>query len=381
MRRYRKSYFAEPGARIVHPGLINDTKSDHDTIFGLVTDKSQHLKDVMRTGPNTDFGWMQLQQKEALYASHHREPLGKSYSRGHVLPQCMQNPDFAHGTIASTSESAKELLYPTLPHSPDSDALYRKSHHASLPGEQKKRDYEWGDLKPTSHRFGRVNVQGESIDACFQDSLHPILRLKQVEDMRALTDRLGKPRYLSAANRALDATHVYGSRPANDEGSARECIQSCYSREEQEPDEDLGKPRHYGWKNTTCKSRTFGIPTIRADIKTPSHRSIADCQNYGDDTATKELLYPSKFEMHGISEEEFTRPRDEAFLRSLFVKIGFGESDEIAKLVWTIVCGKKECASIATYRDTLNEYYAAKRKGERELVLWRKRAEAASKVL
>nr|CCA17384.1 conserved hypothetical protein [Albugo laibachii Nc14]CCA24374.1 conserved hypothetical protein [Albugo laibachii Nc14] len=378
VRRYRKSYFAEPGARIIHPGLLKDVRADADVTFGVVSDKSQHLRDVMRTGPSTDFEWLQQQQREGVYASHCREPLGTSYSRGHVLPKCMQSPEFAHGTIGSTSESAKELLYPRAPPSPDSEALYRKSHHASLPGEQKKREYDWGDIKPSSYRFGRVNIHGEDISACFQDSPHSILRPKQVEGMRGFHDRLGKPRYLSAASRELDVTHVYGTRVKSDEGSARECIQSCYSHEEQGPDVDLGKPRHYGWKNTTCSLRKFGIPTIRADIPAPNHRSIADCQNYGDESATKEILYPSKFAMNGISEEEFTRPREEAYLRDLFEKIGFGEGEETASLIWSALCVKGEGVSIAEYRDALNEYYNAKSKGLRGLEQWRKRVEAAS---
>ncbi len=50
---------------------------------------------------------------------------------------------------------------------------------------------------------------------------------------------------------------------------------------EQQPDADLGKSLREGFRNTTRagdENRSFGIPTIRTDVRLPKLRSVANTQ-------------------------------------------------------------------------------------------------------
>lgn len=391
VRRYRKSYFAEPGSRIAHPGLINDLKQiDPLTKFGIVTTGSHHVQDVLANAPATEYQRIALAKSEANYASHKREPLGKSYTRGHVLPANMQKPEFAFGISGTFGDSARELLYPSTSFNNRQDEeLYKRSHGSVAPGEQKNREYQWGAAKidPHKYRFGvktnAVGAEGLGASACLNPEMDETLprtgiTAKQVEDLRSTYDHLGKPRHLGASSSNLPPDHIFGAPLKKDPGSAWDCIQGQYSADEQQPDADLGRPANYGWKNTSAETRSFGVPSIRSDIPLPGKRSIADGQNYGDDSSAKELLYPEEFASSGISDAEFVQPRDKKSLRVLFEQIGYKLPDEIFALVWLDAthCGRytpRGLCSVAEFRDALNNYLEADENGQSAVQEWQQR--------
>lgn len=393
VRRFRKSYFAEPGSRIAHPGLINDLKQiDPLTKFGVVTTGSHHVPDVLPNAPATEYQRIALAKSEANYASHKREPLGKSYMRGHVLPAHMQKPEFAFGVSGTFGDSARELLYPsTVLNNKQDEELYKRSHGSVAPGEQKNREYQWNAAKldPRKHRFGvktnAVGAEGLGASACLNPEMDESLSragisAKQVEDMRSTFDHLGKPRHLGASSSNLPPDHIFGAPLKKDACTAWDCIQGQYSVDEQQPDADLGRPANYGWKNASAETRSFGVPSIRSDIPAPGKRSIADGQNYGDDSSAKELLYPEEFASSGIRDDEFVQPREKRHVRELFEKIGYKLPDDVFALIWTdaTVSGKYTArghCSIAEFRDALNTYLEADETGQVAVQAWRERLE------
>ncbi|TMW64102.1 hypothetical protein Poli38472_014219 [Pythium oligandrum] len=391
VRRYRKSYFAEPGARIAHPGLINDLKQiDPLTKHGVSTSGSHHVPDVLANAPATEYQRMQQQRSESTYASLKREPLGRSYSRGHTLPAHMTKPEYAFGISGTFGESAKELLYPsTTLNNKQDDELYKRSHGAVAPGEQKNRQYQWDNAKidPAKYRFGvkTISLGSDGLGAatCLRPEIDenankPVVTVKQVEEMRSTYDQLGKPRHVSAAATNLPSDHVFGVKLSKDDETARGCIQGYYTEDEQQPDADLGRPVSYGWHNVTPETRSFGVPSIRSDIPMPSRRSIADCQNYGDDSSSKELLYPEEFASSGIQDSEFAVPRDKTQLRAMFEQIGYKLSDEYFALVWKDTSkSHPNAASLVAFRDALNRFLAAEDMGQSALEEWRQRLESA----
>lgn len=394
VRRYRKSYFAEPGARIAHPGLINDLKAiDPLTKFGVVTTGSQHVQDVLPNAPASDYQRIALAKSEANYASHKREPLGKSYVRGFNLPQHMQKPEFAFGISGTFGESAKELLYPTttLNSKQDTD-MYKRSHGSVAPGEQKNREYQWDNaqIDPKKHRFGVKTGGGGALGSgevatCLNPEMDEsiskqVVAAKQVEDMRSTFDHLGKPRHIAASSN-LPSDHIFGASLKKDGETAWAAIQGNYSADEQQPDADLGRAVNFGWKNVAVDNRLYGIPTIRSDIPAPARRSMADSQNYGDDTSSKELLYPETFASYGVKDDEFAQPRDPKQLRRLFESIGHKLGEEEFALVWKLaaLAGRytpKGCASVAEFRDALNDLLAAQDNGQAALQEWHDRVHA-----
>lgn len=42
-----------------------------------------------------------------------------------------------------------------------------------------------------------------------------------------------------------------------------------------------------GFRNAVADRRAFGVPTIRSDIPPYARRSVADTQNYGDDSSAR----------------------------------------------------------------------------------------------
>lgn len=84
------------------------------------------------------------------------------------------------------------------------------------------------------------------------------------------------------------------------------------------PDDNLGKTNKYGFRNVTKEgdeNRVFGVPTIRYDIPKPAQQSVADPNNYADETTAVELLFPKQFAGFGVIEEDFIVPRSKTEIR------------------------------------------------------------------
>lgn len=55
--------------------------------------------------------------------------------------------------------------------------------------------------------------------------------------------------------------------------------------------------------------RTYGIPSIRADLPAPRLRRLNDMLNYGDESSAYGLTNPSIYSQHGVYEKELLIPR------------------------------------------------------------------------
>lgn len=87
--------------------------------------------------------------------------------------------------------------------------------------------------------------------------------------------------YYRQTNRYItDPHHTYGFKSKNQEPwSAGKCIHGEPTLEEVQPDADLGKSNRLGYRNITHtgdENRSFGLPTIRDDVKKPQLKSVAD---------------------------------------------------------------------------------------------------------
>lgn len=286
--KWRK--FREPGKRVVHPGL-RDLESREVL---KVTVASDHIEDVWGK-PMSAYAMAKDAQRESVYRSSKREPLGRSYVRGHAVP----DGTFGKKT-ASATESTKELLW----------APSDGEDKSMPPGHQRSRNYEWG-VDPVTHRFGvgsgsHVAMNGNTSHAWFPQE-EPTRELPSL-----LVDRLGRSRRLALHDNGEQ--HVYGKTTLRDdaEWDARQCIMGD---EEHEPDADLGLSCTPGFRNVAT-NRVFGVPTVRSDLCTSQRRSIADAQNYGDDPTAATLVNPP-----AVSEDAWRRPRSKADILDLFSAI------------------------------------------------------------
>jgi len=330
------------------------------------------MENVFGHGPSTSFGEYNNDKAESYYASKKMEPLGKSFLRGHQLPEEARDADFSFGIPTGCSESSKNLLYPTQTEDESKHSgMYTKSHGSYAPGEQRNRDYNWDktDINQVSHRFGKKekNMLENGVALCMNpanDKSVPKTRLvaSKVENMKNTKDQLGRARNLGMGSTTLTQEHIFGVQGTLDSWDAQMCIQGDYTPEEQQPDTDLGVSATPGWRNTTVESRAFGCPTLRTDIRNPAAKSVSDNQNYGDDVDAQFLLYPADTAFSGVEDEDFAVPRSPDKIKKFFSKLfpaNFGEDEFEA--VWKQAeqgsLTAQGTVSVSEFQAALNAHY------------------------
>mmetsp|Transcript_17367 Transcript_17367/g.66146 ORF Transcript_17367/g.66146 Transcript_17367/m.66146 type:complete len:423 (-) Transcript_17367:66-1334(-) len=376
--KWRQSTFNEAGKRVLHPGIFDDVRSMglDQRIFGArLVESSDHVTDVMHhPGEASDTARIKLQRAEEIYRGQKREPLGKSYSRGHRLPEKTADPAFRFGTSSACPEGTEEVIFPSAAEELSEEARrqYIKSHMSYGPGEQRRRDYDWPKpldslVFPGDRVDHARNGASESIRNALQDDpsrQRSRISSKRLEDFRNLTDSLGRARNLAQGSRdALPADHAYGVasvRRGAEEWDAKQCIQGDYDEDDQAPDRDLGKTMTPGFRNLTTETRAFGVPSIRSDIPRYERKSLADQQNYGDDVSAQYLLYPGQFTNLGVEDEEFIKLREKAEIRDIFSHIDMDLNDENFEQVFAQAAAEcdptGEKASVDAYRNAYNAF-------------------------
>ena len=111
IKKFRRSTLHEPGRRVVHPGTADDAIPT--MTFGVKSVLGEPAADVMATYPRSELDQWRLERTEDVYASTRREPLGKSFVRGHHIPDKFNRTGFGQpGSVAPTSSIVKDLVFP-----------------------------------------------------------------------------------------------------------------------------------------------------------------------------------------------------------------------------------------------------------------------------
>ena len=149
-RRFRKSALHRPGRKVLHPGFADDPSVDH-LVHGARTVPSEPVGEVLASQyPSNPVLRFRRDVAEASYASKTREPLGKSFVRGHVLPEGLgtRKGFGVESNVAPTSSVVKDMVFPPkqgdfgsvllLGDALGSDAhrMYVASHGTYAPGER-----------------------------------------------------------------------------------------------------------------------------------------------------------------------------------------------------------------------------------------------------
>lgn len=391
LRKFRKSFFG-PGERHVHPGLVDDNKglverrqglSASQQAFGVSSKSSEHVQNVFSHGPQSSVTRIIEENKERMYKGAAKK-LGKSVSHGHHLPGHVTDPNFRFGLKGEAdaeSVQAKSIIYPQqLEDNQEKEMLYMKSHGKYPPGEQRKRNYEWGGIDASQQRFGKVErvahdggaagcMSGMVADAYAPDT-HIIA--KKTFDFSNTKPQLGKCKPLGASSAGRG--HTFGvpssvAKMGKDGPSAGGCIRGNYSLDEQMPDGDLGRAARPGFRNINKDDRVFGCPSVRSDIPEPARRSVADNQAYGTDSSAQSLLYPSRFNTVGVDDEEFIKQRDPQEVREIFESCGFNYSDPVFGMIWWQAANGCDwngdgIVSVEEFRSAMNDYEDHKERGQ-----------------
>lgn len=342
IKKWRKDM--TPGKVCLHPGVADDADHERLHVYGRAEPVGVKVHEIMNTAPKSILIAKAQQKKESIYLSHKREPLGKQYVRGHMLPEHTLASGFGQPTPQETQgDQTKHLLHPQERIIPAEErSMYIRSHANYDPGEQRHRGYKWidkeGDIDPKTFRFGGRSVAGEmsgvakAMNPALDETLKrpPVVVEKLLEDHRELsTEGLSTVKNLGFGLR-YNGTGVFGMpSQAGPEWGVRECLGN-YTPDEQQPDRDLGRSIRPGWRNTGPDTRVFGVPSIRSDIAAPQLKSVADHQNYGDESGAGTLLYPPRFADGGVTQADFLTATSESELVDIFRTAGFDLSVEAA---------------------------------------------------
>jgi hypothetical protein len=88
LKKYRKSHVNEPGKIQKHWGVADDQKRFAENYsYGKATYSSDPVEKVIKAQTLAGLADKFNDIKEAQYASHNREPLGKGFSRQYDWPQ------------------------------------------------------------------------------------------------------------------------------------------------------------------------------------------------------------------------------------------------------------------------------------------------------
>jgi len=362
IRKYRKSYFSEPGKRVTHFGSIDDEEKLRERLenkrFGTTSKKGQQISDIFSKQHDNAMEAYANDRKESIYKTIQRAPLGKPYVRGHDFSNLnvRQNNQSNFSATKDSASEAKELIYSAVEEKYGEEEQkyrdqYKKSHNSYEPGEQKRRMYQWKNIDPSAHRFGVVDkkVENEGVALCLQSSgdgkSSQLTNLKVENFRKATTDQLGRSKnrnfalntgesnYEDELSKPKVLSRFRRQKSSQPKWTAKECILGSYTKEDQKPDPTLGKATRPGWRNDTPDDRVYGCPSVKKGGKAPVQKSLSDNQNYGNEATAANLLHPSQFSELGIDENDFHAPREKDQLREILGNIDYQfEDDQFDKL-------------------------------------------------
>ena len=359
IKKYRQSTIHEPGKIVKHYGLADDPVKNGP--FGYVAgqgETNENVNQVLKSYPTSDLMKWEREQREQVYESAKREPLGKSMVRGHIIPDVISTFGCAiDAKFKDKNPEAKSLIYPVgteLDESKDEQNgagdglhdLYVRTHGNYAPGEQRRREYNWdaAGFKPDAHVFGITEKEPyhNGVAKALTQNIEQTTKLipRAVSDFKlANTQTLGQSKNLGQRKRVgVGNGHVFGvpSRRVEEWG-VQQLICGDYSENDQNPDPDLGKSLRSGFRNESeSAERVFGAPTIRTDLTAPKVKSVADNQNYGNELGAFSLIYPSDALNDGLEEDEYLRLRAPEDLYEIFENSGImqGKGVDVFKAIF-----------------------------------------------
>jgi hypothetical protein len=345
-RKFRKNHTA--GEISVHFGLKDQKLPDTTFRYGVRSSKGETTKQAFEAGQKFGIAAYRQMRGEAVYESTKKEPLGKPYVRGHDA----KVPAKGFGQPSAESQDGKEVVFPrgVVPETEFIRQRYVKTHGNFAPGEMFTREYNWPEeAKEPDFRFGVKQTSGGDQDGngarmalqpfLEDDGSYPHTRFIQrtSEDYRNVVHpQLAKTKNYQQGKVPVPPGHVYGIKSMSSEVTARSCILGYYGLNEQLPDQDLGRCIKPGRRNVTAETRAFGTPSVRADIPAlpQEKRSLADCQNYGDEVGAPALLNPQRFDSQGVPDREYLLRRPKEEIKSLLQAAGYKFSDEDFDEIW-----------------------------------------------
>ena len=260
VRMFRRSAKLEPGTRFQNHKMQEDSSTLRliDRKYGATSNQSGDTTSALISAARpTILQKIRDEQAEKLYKGAQREPLGRGYDRGTIMPDKFSK-GAPYGSAPTQGEgTSKELIFPNRNVPPESEEIYIRSHGNYAPGSQLSRNYKW-NYDPDHTVFGQkgdsiaLNGVSKNVQDVLQGTLADrgnLVNSKTVEDLRGLGDLLGKPRNLGHGNN-MASDFVYGCKSGKNEWNAGQTIRGEYPMGE---DPEIGKSITPGFRNITVE--------------------------------------------------------------------------------------------------------------------------------
>ncbi|KAM4855369.1 EF-hand domain-containing family member B [Urocitellus parryii] len=151
--------YPPPGAERVFYGRANDPAIAPYLMHGIRTKTSGTAKSLINPQPMTTFQQKMKDEKESIYFSNQRAPLGKSHDQTPGLPKGLDLMNRTFGTAVIREFCGRDVVNPpksfeeVFKEGEKGHDLYVVSHNDYYPGEVKNRKYN-----PNFHRFNLYGV-------------------------------------------------------------------------------------------------------------------------------------------------------------------------------------------------------------------------------
>ncbi|CAL1536314.1 unnamed protein product [Lymnaea stagnalis] len=103
--------------------------------------------------------------------------------------------------------------------------------------------------------------------------------------------------------------------------------------------------------------RTYGVPSVRSDLRAPKIKRIHDRINYGDESYVYGLMSPSIFSQRGVFERDLLQPRTFEEIKSIFTNIGVRMTGEDMDKAYKMAAQghPKGHVSVESFRNLLDD--------------------------
>lgn len=280
-------------------------------------------------------------RSEAIYASNRKEPVGKSYVRGHQLPAHTQDEEFRFGCTtaaarAASAQCGKDVIFPigAEPDDAESHMRYVMSHQAFAPGERVNRRYAWPSKVVDDNNFAFGLAQSRN-----RDGINNIFWGEGESDGATGTTRFATKRgedWRQAVHQPIGGKcgrknvnfDIACGISTSSKCTAGEVIRGSYSMEEQMPDKDLGCCVREGRRNVTSRTDPFGKPS---GVPNQRPRS-ASVGSFGFQPPSRPMRQQNKIGLvvtpdlcglKGLDADEFAKLRDKEEVLSILNDIGY----------------------------------------------------------
>jgi hypothetical protein len=384
--KWRRSWQSAPGQQFITPGLVGvPMQVPEGYRHGVKSSNGQSDKAADCLHPNNDSEMLDFikAQKEKVYASTKKEPLGAPYKRGQTQPAETLDTNFRYGVTSLKSESAASLIHFVDPNAHLPPKTMRGGSVGKPAGmdqddlvtagdisRQMNRMYDWNKIgvDPTEFRFGHPAKltdlsSSKSVELCIQQDASSNGKTVIISDRAENVNKhwknpLGTAKLHRGALANLGKDFVFGKKSCSSAHSVRQLLEEGYSTEDLKPDRKLGLSTG---KMSSLQMiphdpvRRFGVPSIRVDKPYPASRSCADDTNYGNEMNAFQLLYPTKFVAEGVTADDFYKQRQPEEIKEIFSKIGEVISESDFKRCCDLATSEFGALSVDSFRHSWNK--------------------------